>query len=42
MKLLIKRGPITLIPQEATQEKSTQVSKLNSEQQATHIPTTGE
>ena len=42
MKLLITRGPITLIPQEATQEKSTQASKLKSKQQTTHIPTRGE
>ena len=39
MKLLITRGPIALIPQEATQEKSTQVSNLKNKQQTTHIPT---
>ena len=39
MKLLITRGPITLIPQEAAQEISTQVSKLKSKQETTHIPT---
>ena len=33
MKLLITRGPIRLIPQEATQEKSIEVSKLKSKQQ---------
>ena len=29
MKLLITRGPITLIPREATQEKTAQLSMLN-------------
>ena len=42
MKLLITKGSITLIPQEATQEKYTEVSKLKSKQQTNHIPTRGE
>ena len=39
MKLLITRGPITLIPWEGIQEKSTPVSMLKSKEQTTHILT---